>query len=76
MILYFDPVTKQIWCEGSDSEPDTHMDLGNDQSREEEPEGTIPAWQRRSDTVDFGDNEINAAAHLASTVSILCFLTL
>ena len=68
MVLYFDPVTKQVWCEGSDSEPDSHMDVDTSRPHEEAPGGS-PLVSQDFPMSDFGDDEINAAACLVSMVS-------
>jgi hypothetical protein len=62
MSLYFNRVTNQIWGEGPSgpsSEPDSEMDAETDRLGEDPP------------TEDFGDDEINAAARLVGTVSLL-----
>lgn len=69
MILYFDPATKQIFCsEGSDGESGTHMIVDEDRLHEESSGRNVPTSSDFLMEQDFDDDEINAAAHLASTV--------
>jgi hypothetical protein len=69
--LYFDPVTKQIWNEGPDDESGSQMDIDERQLRGEALGGSVPT--SRVSPVDFGDDEINAAARLVSMVSRCTF---
>ena len=60
-MLYFDPVTKQVWGEGSGSDSESRMNEDEDQPCEITP--------GRHPMEDFGDDEINAAARLVKMVS-------
>ena len=62
MLFYFDPVTKQIWSEGLESESESDMNIDEGQARTD-------AAPTPPTEVDFGDDELNAAARLASVVS-------
>lgn len=67
MVLHFDPVTKQIWGGGSDNESNSDMEVEGSQVHGETPGGNV---QRSYDTpLEDSDEDINAAARLASTVS-------
>ena len=70
VVLYFDPVTKQVWGEDSGSDSDSHMNVEEDRSREEVSGGNHSTMQD-SPMEDFGDADINAAARLLSAVSIV-----
>jgi len=74
MLLYFNPVTKEIWGEGEDNESDSHMDTDEDRPREETRGRYIPTPQLPP--MDFGDDEINAADRLTRMVSPFLPLTL
>lgn len=69
MVLYFDPATKQVWGEGIGSESDSHMNVDGDPLREGTSGSNPPTPQDLPIEEDFSDDEINAAAHLASMVS-------
>ena len=72
MILHFDPATKQIFCsEGSDGESGTHMIIDEDRLHEESSGRNVPTSSDFLMEQDFNDDEINAAACLASTVRVL-----
>jgi len=68
VVLYFDPTTKLVWDRHPDSEPDTHMDVDGGQMLGETSGGNV---QTSQDFImdDFSDDDINAAARLATTVS-------
>lgn len=74
IVLYFDPVTKQIWGEGSDNESNSDMEVDGGWVRGETSGGNIPRSQD-SPMEDFSDEDINAAARLASTVSPVTSIT-
>lgn len=65
--LYFDPITRGVWVEGSGGDTDVPMNVDAGQPREETPE--------RGNTRDFSDDEIDAAARLANMVCSLLLLT-
>jgi len=68
MVLYFDPITKQIWGEDPGSESDSRMDMDRSRPREEAPGGNPPTSQDFP-MADFGDDEIYAADRLVNMVS-------
>jgi hypothetical protein len=70
MMLHFDPVTKEIWGEGSGSESDPHMDTEEDRPHEDTPGRSVPILQFPP-MEDLGDDEINAADRLTRMVSLV-----
>ena len=67
-VLYFDPVTKQIWTEGPDNESSANMEVDANQAFGD-ASGNAPRSQDSPMEEDFSDEDISAAARLASTVS-------
>ena len=67
-MLYFDPVTKQVWTQDTGGGDDVHMDE-EDRLRERTSGGNTPTPSNPPVEDDSSDDEINAAARLLDTVS-------
>lgn len=68
MVLYFNPVTREIWLEDPSTEPNSRMNTDEDQTHEV-TSARQPSAPQNPPVEDFGDDEINAAVRLTRTVS-------
>lgn len=65
--LFYNPTTKEVWYGDPSGGVDSNMSVNANQPCEA-PGGNTPEL-RDSSTDDFGDDDIDAAIHLVSTVS-------
>lgn len=72
--LYFNAVTKQIRGEGFGGEPNSTMDVDEDQPDQERLGGDPPVPQQDPTVEDFEDDDINAAARIAGFVRLFYFV--
>jgi len=69
VMLYFDPVTKQVWGEDSGNESGSHMDVDGGYQPHEEMSGRNPPIPQDPPMEDFSDEDISAAARIVGMVS-------
>lgn len=60
-------MTKEVWAEVSDDEPNSHMNVDENLPDEETQGGNVPTPE--PPPMDFGDDEINSADRLTRMVS-------